>query len=93
MALNIRPKHCLFIVAQSVPLEKQQQLMGLFWTLALAVILLFLFVGVMMALVRVIRRRARLNELAQSNRSKSDLLNPWDESAKRLQSHTEKNEE
>ncbi|MBL4700853.1 MAG: hypothetical protein JKX85_06310 [Phycisphaeraceae bacterium] len=93
MAIYIRPNYCLFIVAQSVPLEKQQQLVGLFWALALAVILLFLFVGVMMALFRVIRRRMRLNELEQSSKRTVDLPDPWDESAKRMQTQAENSED
>ncbi|MAX26884.1 MAG: hypothetical protein CMJ19_20515 [Phycisphaeraceae bacterium] len=93
MAIYNRPNLYPFIVAQSVSLEAQQQLMGLFWTLALAVILLFLFVGVMMALFRVIRRRMRLNEQSQSRRKTDNLdgysepsapPDPWDESGKRL---------
>ncbi|MFG0250830.1 MAG: hypothetical protein ACF8OB_18235 [Phycisphaeraceae bacterium JB051] len=90
MAIYNRPNLYPFIVAQSVSLEAQQQLMGLFWTLALAVILLFLFVGVMMAMFRVIRRRMHLNEQDQ-NRRRADNpgglatpLDPWGESGKRI---------
>lgn len=85
MAIYIRPNLYSFIVAQSVSLEAQQQLMGLFWTLALAVILLFLFVGVMMALSRVIRRRMLLNEKEAARRKAGmDHTDPWGESGKRL---------
>lgn len=84
MAIYNRPNHYHIIVAQTVSLEAQQQLMGLFWSLALAVILLFLFVGVMMALVRTMRRRTRLNEQAQTKRQAMANADPWDESGKRL---------
>ncbi len=90
MAIYNRPNLYPFIVAQSVSLEAQQQLMGLFWTLALAVILLFLFVGIMMAMFRVIRRRMRLNDQSQNRRksdnpgAQADAPDPWGESGKRL---------
>lgn len=83
MAPYDRPNLILYIVAQSMPLEKQQQLVGLFWTLALAVILLFLFVGVMMALARVIRRRMRLEE-QENKRKRQQSVDPWGEAARRL---------
>jgi len=84
MAQYIRPNIFTFIVAQSVSLEKQQQLVGLFWSLALALILLFLFVGTAMILFRVIRRRIRLNEAAEKRKKTDVVIDPWGESAKRI---------
>jgi flagellar biosynthesis/type III secretory pathway M-ring protein FliF/YscJ len=85
MALYNRPNLYSFIVAQSMPLEKQQELVGLFWTLALAVILLFLFVAVMMVMARVVRRRMRLNEADRSGSRPRVDVDPWGEAAKRIE--------
>lgn len=84
MAHYIRPNIFTFIVAQSVSLEKQQQLVGLFWVLAMALILLFVFVGTAMLLFRVIRRRTRLNEESEKQKKTDMSTDPWGESAKRL---------